>query len=59
MVGERARWRPCTASGSSRPAPTLAAAIAGYLATLDHPETAATRRVYAGTPGRVVRHARC
>ena len=39
--------------------PTLAAAIAGYLATLDHPETAATRRVYAGTPGRVVRHARC
>jgi hypothetical protein len=29
--------------------PTLTAAVAGYLATLDHPETAATRRVYAGT----------
>ena len=43
MVGERAlvtvhRIRV-------EPAPTLAAAIAGYLATLDHPETAATRRV--------------
>jgi hypothetical protein len=31
--------------------PTLAEAIAGYLATLDHPETAGTRRVYAGTLG--------
>lgn len=29
--------------------PTRAAAVAGYLATLDHPETAATRRVYAAT----------
>jgi hypothetical protein len=29
--------------------PTLAGAVAGYLATLDHPETTATRRVYAGT----------
>jgi integrase len=29
--------------------PTLAEAITGYLATLDHPETAGTRRVYAGT----------
>lgn len=29
--------------------PTLAAAVAGYLVTLDHPENAATRRVYAGT----------
>jgi integrase len=29
--------------------PTLAEAIAGYLATLDHPETTGTRRVYAGT----------
>jgi hypothetical protein len=29
--------------------PTLAEAITGYLATLDHPETTATRRVYAGT----------
>jgi integrase len=29
--------------------PTLAEVIAGYLATLDHPETAGTRRVYAGT----------
>jgi hypothetical protein len=29
--------------------PALAAAVAHYLATLDHPETAATRRVYAGT----------
>jgi integrase len=29
--------------------PTLAEAIAGYLATLDHPETAGTRRVYSGT----------
>jgi hypothetical protein len=28
--------------------PTLAEAIAGYLATLDHPETAGTRRVYGG-----------
>jgi integrase/recombinase XerC/integrase/recombinase XerD len=29
--------------------PTLAEAITGYLATLDHPETSGTRRVYAGT----------
>jgi integrase/recombinase XerC/integrase/recombinase XerD len=29
--------------------PTLAEAIASYLATLDHPETAGTRRVYRGT----------
>jgi site-specific recombinase XerD len=29
--------------------PTLAAAVAGYLATLDHPETAGTRRAYAST----------
>ena len=29
--------------------PTLAEAITGHLATLDHPETAGTRRVYAGT----------
>jgi integrase len=29
--------------------PTLAAAVTGYLATLDHPETTGTRRVYAGT----------
>ena len=29
--------------------PTMAEAIAGYLATLDHPETAGTRRVYAST----------
>ncbi len=29
--------------------PTLAEAIAAYLATLDHPENAGTRRVYAGT----------
>jgi integrase/recombinase XerC/integrase/recombinase XerD len=30
-------------------APTLGVAIAAYLATLDHPETAGTRRVYAST----------
>jgi site-specific recombinase XerD len=30
-------------------APTLSEAIAAYLATLDHPETAGTRRVYAST----------
>jgi integrase len=30
-------------------APTLGEAIAAYLATLDHPETAGTRRVYAST----------
>jgi integrase len=29
--------------------PSVAEAIAGYLATLDHPETAGTRRVYAST----------
>jgi integrase/recombinase XerC/integrase/recombinase XerD len=29
--------------------PTLSEAIAAYLATLDHPETAGTRRVYAST----------
>jgi integrase len=29
--------------------PSLGEAAAGYLATLDHPETAGTRRVYAGT----------
>jgi integrase len=29
--------------------PTLAEAVAAYLATLDHPETAGTRRVYAST----------
>ena len=29
--------------------PTLDAAVAGYLATLDHPESAGTRRVYAST----------
>jgi integrase len=29
--------------------PALAEAVAGYLATLDHPETAGTRRVYAST----------
>jgi integrase len=29
--------------------PSLADAIAGYLATLDYPETAGTRRVYAST----------
>jgi integrase/recombinase XerC/integrase/recombinase XerD len=29
--------------------PSLAEAIAGHLATLDHPETTGTRRVYAGT----------
>src|SRR5512132_3450600 len=29
--------------------PTLAPAIDAYLATLDHPESAGTRRVYAGT----------
>ncbi len=29
--------------------PTLAEAVAGYLATLDHPETIGTRRVYGGT----------
>jgi hypothetical protein len=28
-------------------APTLSEAIAAYLATLDHPETAGTHRVYA------------
>jgi integrase len=32
-----------------RAGPTLAEAIAGYVATLDHPETAGTRRVYAST----------
>jgi integrase len=30
-------------------APTVSEAIVGYLATLDHPETAGTRRVYAST----------
>jgi integrase len=30
-------------------APTLSEALVGYLATLDHPETAGTRRVYAST----------
>jgi hypothetical protein len=29
--------------------PTLADAIAGYLATLDHPESAGTCRIYGGT----------
>jgi integrase len=29
--------------------PTLAAAVTAYLATLDHPETSGTHRVYAGT----------
>jgi integrase/recombinase XerC/integrase/recombinase XerD len=29
--------------------PSLGEAITGYLATLDHPETTGTRRVYAGT----------
>ncbi len=31
--------------------PTVAMAVTGYLATLGHPETAGTRRVYAGTLG--------
>ncbi len=39
------RLRPASA------VPSLAEAIAGYLATLNHPETAGTRRVYAGTLG--------
>jgi integrase len=34
---------------TDRAGPTLAEAVAGYLATLDHPETTGTRRVYAGT----------
>lgn len=35
--------------GADAAGPTLAAAVAAYLATLDHPETAGTYRVYAGT----------
>jgi integrase/recombinase XerC/integrase/recombinase XerD len=34
---------------TDRAGPSVAEAIAGYLATLDHPETTGTRRVYAGT----------
>jgi integrase len=34
---------------TDRAGPTLAEAVAGYLATLDHPETTGTRRVYAST----------
>ena len=37
-------------------APTLSEAIAAYLATLDHPETAGTRRVYASTLRQLARH---
>jgi integrase/recombinase XerC/integrase/recombinase XerD len=36
--------------------PTLREAIAAYLATLDHPETAGTRRVYASTLGQLREH---
>lgn len=37
-------------------APSVAAAVAGYLTTLDHPESAGTRRVYAATLRHLVTH---
>ena len=40
----------------ARKAPTVAAAVAGYLSTLDAPETAGTRRVYASTLRQLVAH---
>ncbi len=42
--------------GAARAVPSIAAAVAGYLATLDHPETAGTRRVYASTLRQIVTH---
>ena len=35
----------------ARPVPSVAAAVAGYLATLDHPETADPRRTGCGAWG--------
>lgn len=42
----------------TRPAetPTLGDSVVAYLATLDHPETAGTRRVYASTLGQLREH---
>ncbi len=37
------------ALGPRSEAPTVAEAVAAFLSTLDHPETAGTRRVYAST----------
>jgi len=42
-MGTVSRIRPAAAGVS------VTAAIDGFLSTLDHPETAGTRRVYAGT----------
>jgi integrase len=42
--------------GAARAVPSIAAAVAGYLATLDHPESAGTRRVYASTLRQLVTH---
>src|SRR5512135_69084 len=55
-MGTVRRIRTCTAS-PARPAPSVAAAAASYLATLDHPETAGTRRVYASTLRQLVAYA--
>jgi len=37
-------------------APSAAAAVAGYLGTLDHPESVGTRRVYSGTLRHLLAH---
>jgi integrase/recombinase XerC/integrase/recombinase XerD len=42
--------------GPARPAPSVAEAVAGYLATLDHPETIGTRRVYGSTLRQLTAH---
>jgi integrase len=43
-------------SGTSGTRPSVAAAVAAYLATLEHPETAGTRRVYSSTLRQLVTH---